>query len=227
MRVHASFDPSLHTVLVAHLFLQGAKLSSGYEVRPEDEKDHVVTPAEDLGSSWAYVALGDVHKPQALGGRAHVRYSGSIERLNCDERDDEKGVVLFEIGPHGLDGEPRLAPPRHDAFSRRDHRQALRGACRPRGRLSRRRAGPGPLPGDVHPGVDDLDEIHRRIDAVFPRCYQRVVVDATRAAADPRGRGRGRDGPRGFREDGDRLPQGPLDAEDDANAEAVLPSPRS
>ena len=32
-------------------------------------------------------------------------------------------------------------------------------------------------------GVDDPDEIHRRIDEAFPRCYERQLVEASRATS--------------------------------------------
>src|SRR5262249_30759327 len=54
---------------------------------------------------YAYVALGHIHKPQYLGGHEHVRYSGSIERMDLGEQNDAKGVVLFEIGPEGRTGD--------------------------------------------------------------------------------------------------------------------------
>ena len=39
-----------------------------------------------LLDGFAYVALGHIHQPQFLGGRPHVRYCGSIERLDLGER---------------------------------------------------------------------------------------------------------------------------------------------
>jgi DNA repair protein SbcD/Mre11 len=39
-----------------------------------------------------------------------VRYSGSIERMDLGERDDEKGVVLIDLGPDGIQGEPWTLP---------------------------------------------------------------------------------------------------------------------
>ena len=40
----------------------------------------------------------------------HVRYSGSIERLDLGESPDNKGVVLFDLTPEGLRGEPQVLP---------------------------------------------------------------------------------------------------------------------
>jgi hypothetical protein len=39
-----------------------------------------------------------------------VRYSGSIERMDLGEQNDDKSVVLVEFGPEGLRGVPLLLP---------------------------------------------------------------------------------------------------------------------
>lgn len=188
MRSHPQFDDRLHSVLVAHLFLQGVTLPGGRIVSADDEKQDVVCPAEDLGSGWAYVALGHVHKPQAIGDRPHVRYSGSIERLAFDERTDQKEVVLLEIGADGLQGPPETIPLDATPFLAVEIRNPAEEL---------------PTLQTLYPdadralvrcrvsytaGVDDPDEIHRRIDAVFPRCYSRELIEASRiTSARPSG----------------------------------------
>ena len=49
-------------------------------------------------------------EPQFLGGQKHVRYSGSIERMDLGEKDDAKGVVLFDVAAEGLLDEPSVLP---------------------------------------------------------------------------------------------------------------------
>src|SRR5207302_246064 len=39
-----------------------------------------------------------------------VRYCGSIERLDLGESNDDKGVVLVDIGPEGLRSTPTILP---------------------------------------------------------------------------------------------------------------------
>ena len=101
------FNPDLPAILSAHIAVRGSELPTLF--RLSDQED-VVFSDEDLPTGFAYVALGHIHKPQCLGGQSHVRYSGSIERLDLGESDDEKSVVVFDIGPEGLQGEPRTLP---------------------------------------------------------------------------------------------------------------------
>jgi len=108
LRNETCFDPRLRTVLMAHMTVHGCELSAG-RFRLSEQYD-VIADSNDLSSGWDYVALGHIHKPQVLRGQSHVRYSGSLDRLDFAERDEDKGVVLVDIGPEGLRGEPRFIP---------------------------------------------------------------------------------------------------------------------
>lgn len=182
MRSSRYFDDRLHSVLVGHMFLQGATLPGGRVISGDDEKQDVVCPANGLGDGWAYVALGHVHRPQTLGGLDHVRYAGSIERLAFDERDDSKEVVLLEIGPEGLQGRPEpilldptpfldveVSDPCVELPGLRDRHPDAPGA------LVRCRVA-------YTAGIDNPDEIRRRIFEVFPRCYDCELVEASRVS---------------------------------------------
>jgi exonuclease SbcD len=105
--LHPEFDRTLPTVLAAHLHVRGAEVHSLYKLT---ERDDVVFDTGFLPTAWAYVGLGHVHKPQCLAGMSHVRYPGSLDRLDFSERGDEKGVVLLDLGPTGLRGEPVRVP---------------------------------------------------------------------------------------------------------------------
>jgi DNA repair exonuclease SbcCD nuclease subunit len=75
------------------------------------EESDVVFDTGHLGLDRVqYVALGHIHKPQSLPGLPHVRYCGSLDHLHFDERDNETGVVLVEIGPMGLVRDPEVLP---------------------------------------------------------------------------------------------------------------------
>lgn len=74
------------------------------------DQESIVFTDTDLPTNVAYVALGHIHQPQAIGGRSHVRYSGSVEKLDLGEQRDNKSVTILEVGPAGLVGEPLLLP---------------------------------------------------------------------------------------------------------------------
>ena len=175
MKANPHFDPGLHSVLAAHLYLTGTTLPSGHVI---DEEDGIVLPPEDLGAGWAYVALGHVHKPQAIGDVEHVRYSGSIERLKIDEMGDDKGVVLVEIGPEGRRGSPRSLPleatPFLDLVIHRPSEQmaGLRAAHPDASRTLVK------CQVNYTAGVDDCDRIRDELFALFPRCYAPTFVEA-------------------------------------------------
>jgi DNA repair protein SbcD/Mre11 len=102
----ARFETRLRTVLVAHMSVTGAQFSRGRFTLTEQYD--VIADANDLPSGWDYVALGHVHKSQCVGGLTHIRYAGSLDRLDFNERDEDKGIVLVDIGPDGRKGEPQF-----------------------------------------------------------------------------------------------------------------------
>ena len=93
---------------MAHLHVSGADVGRGM-FRLSEEQD-VILDESALPTGFAYVALGHVHKPQCIRGMAHVRYAGSLDRMDFGEKDDEKSIVLVEIGPRGRRGDPRMVP---------------------------------------------------------------------------------------------------------------------
>jgi exonuclease SbcD len=102
----AELPRSTPAVLVAHVNVSGSTIGAGgFRL---GEQENVTIDAADLAGKYSYVALGHVHKPQAIGGHAHVRYSGSLDRLDLGEQLDAKGCVVFELGPKGVVGEPTI-----------------------------------------------------------------------------------------------------------------------
>lgn len=49
-----------------------------------------------------YIALGHIHRPQLVGGLAHIRYSGSPIALGFDECRQQKEVLLVTLGSTGV-----------------------------------------------------------------------------------------------------------------------------
>lgn len=82
-------------VVTGHLAVSGASESEGAERRILIGGEHAV-PSDLFPADLAYVALGHLHRPQALGSE-RLRYSGSLFPLSATERDYEHGVALVTI----------------------------------------------------------------------------------------------------------------------------------
>jgi exonuclease SbcD len=169
-------DPAEAAVLISHIYVRTAERSKPFRM---SESEEIPINPQDL-PDWSYVALGHIHKPQAVGGRAHVRYSGSAERLDAGEAFDEKSCVLIETVGAGLADEPTLLPleatPIYgvpvasgedmQALVTRypDHDRALVHL-----RISYR------------PGQDNPTAILEELRRIFPRAYERTITPVTEA----------------------------------------------
>jgi exonuclease SbcD len=170
IRAHPKYDRNAPAVLGAHVHVHGSVVGPSL-FRITEEEDVVVQGAE-LPEQFDYVALGHIHKPQCLGA-PHVRYSGSIERLDLGEQADQKGVVVFDVGPDGLNGEPTVLPlpaariyeivvlePGEDVPRlRQEHPDAKDDLVNLHIRYTA--------------GKDQLEEVLRDLDRIFPRWYAR------------------------------------------------------
>lgn len=90
----------------------GHLYAAGGEAREGAERDvHIgglgVIAAEHFPAAFDYVALGHLHRPQVVGGRAHIRYSGSPVPLSFTEADDKQQVLLLDFAGAGP---PRITP---------------------------------------------------------------------------------------------------------------------
>ncbi|MBX3400012.1 MAG: exonuclease SbcCD subunit D [Gemmataceae bacterium] len=169
-REHPRFE-SIPTVLVAHATVRGADIGTSlFRLNLDDD---VQVNDTRMAEQYAYVALGHIHKPQCLGGHQHVRYSGSIEKMDLGEQLDSKRTVLFELGPKGLVGEiVELPLPSTGIFEllvndptedlprlRTEYPEPTDDLVKLRIRYTR--------------GKDNLEEILRELEAIFPRWYSR------------------------------------------------------
>lgn len=168
------FRQDLPAVLGAHLGVRGAQLPTLFRL---SEQEDVVLHEDDLPDVFAYVALGHIHRAQCLRGMEHIRYSGSIEKMDLGEADDSKGVVIFEVGAKGRQGEVVELPlestpiyevqihnPRTDLPSLAErypsHEEALvRIEC------------------TYTAGVDNREDVLRELEHIFPRWYDREIVE--------------------------------------------------
>ena len=169
------FDTALPSVLGAHIAMLGSDLSTRFRLSPEED---VVFDEASLLDAFAYVALGHIHKPQFLNGQLKVRYCGSIERLDLGESNDDKGVVLVDIGKEGLLTAPLILPldatpiyvvqitkPSEQLPALREqYANAQRDLVR--------------IECTYNAGVDNREETLRELEAIFPRWYDRQITEA-------------------------------------------------
>jgi exonuclease SbcD len=177
IRGHERFDSKSPTVLAAHVNVSGATV--GPSLFRIAESDDVVIAAEDVPADFAYVALGHIHKPQALGGREHVRYSGSIERMDLGEANDDKSVVVFDLGPGGLVGSPRVLPLESTPVYEIDIRNPAADLAELKERYPDAQQDLVNLHITYTAGTDSLEEVLREAEAIFPRYYTRDWQEAT------------------------------------------------
>ncbi len=187
LRNHPRLDTEIATVLVGHVHLNGAVLPGG---RTSGEEDDILIPTNKLGSEWSYVALGHIHKPQAIAGRDHIRYSGSIDRIRADEAHERNGVVLLEIDAQGslraplflpIDSTPILDLEVSDLESELAKFERAYEQVRHRALVRARIA--------YRESTDDLDTMIRKFRSLFPRCYDLRAIDRDRQLVGSNGKG--------------------------------------
>jgi len=90
-------DPSVPTILTAHASVEGAVY--GGERTVLIGKDFVLPKSMVADPRLDYVALGHIHKAQDLNEKKHppVVYSGSIERVDFGEVQDDKCYVIADV----------------------------------------------------------------------------------------------------------------------------------
>ena len=94
----ANYRDDTVNLAVSHLFVLGG-MSSDSEREIQLGGAYVVEPAA-MPAKAHYVALGHLHRPQAVGGTpVPCRYSGSPLCYSFSETDQQKEVVLIEARP--------------------------------------------------------------------------------------------------------------------------------
>ena len=90
-------DPSLPSILAAHVWVTGARVGS--ESSMTIGQEHALLLSNVAHPVFDYIALGHIHKHQVLVDNPPVVYAGSLERLDFSEEGDEKGFYVVEIKP--------------------------------------------------------------------------------------------------------------------------------
>jgi exonuclease SbcD len=173
---HQRYEPKSPTVLSAHIHVQGAQVPTLFRI---SEQESIVFAEKDLPSNLDYIALGHIHQPHCLMGMEHVRYAGSIERLDLGEKMDHKSLTLFDIGFDGLVGAPRTkalpSTPMYDItiFDPKNELPTLKENYKDAERALVRY--------HLHykAGENNLHELLTELDRIFPRWYDREWTEAS------------------------------------------------
>jgi DNA repair protein SbcD/Mre11 len=97
-------------ITTGHLYAKGASASEEQTKIYIGNLENIA--AEQFPDIYDYVALGHIHRPQIVGKKKHIRYSGSLIHLSFSEREDEKIVLIadFENGKGLVDLQPIKVP---------------------------------------------------------------------------------------------------------------------
>lgn len=95
-------EMNIPLIATGHLFAQGCSHHS--EENEENKAEKMIysgnlgkVPATVFPSLFDYVALGHLHRSQIVGGKNHIRYSGSPLPLSFSERNDKKYVLIVDF----------------------------------------------------------------------------------------------------------------------------------
>jgi exonuclease SbcD len=89
-------------IVMGHLFVQGSAVS-------ESERDIQVGNQAGVSASMFqgvpnYIALGHIHKPQAVSEEDYIHYCGSPVPLSFSEKEDQKQVNVITVKNNKMDG---------------------------------------------------------------------------------------------------------------------------
>lgn len=106
----AQLNPSLPAVLTAHCHVTKARVSTAQDLY--GISDFELSLSSIAHRAFPYVALGHIHKPQALSddwkSGTFAAYSGSLDRVDFGEEGEQKGFYVFELEDGRLASEPHF-----------------------------------------------------------------------------------------------------------------------
>ncbi len=100
--------PDQALVGMGHGYLVGGQLSALSERKVLCGNQHALPGERLFPDDVAYAALGHLHRAQRVGGRDHVRYSGSPLPLSMAEADYAHQVLVVELAGPALATPPRV-----------------------------------------------------------------------------------------------------------------------
>jgi exonuclease SbcD len=102
--------PDKFALAMGHLYAHGASTS---ESEREIQMGNLAGfEGTDFSSTFQYVALGHIHRPQRVSGLEHIRYSGSPIALSFSEKDDAKTVIELTLEHNQLQEITPIAVPK-------------------------------------------------------------------------------------------------------------------
>lgn len=103
-------NPSLPAVLTAHCHVTKARVSTAQDLY--GISDFELSLSSIAHRAFPYVALGHIHKPQALAddwkSGTFAAYSGSLDRVDFGEEGEQKGFYVFDLEDGRLASEPHF-----------------------------------------------------------------------------------------------------------------------
>jgi hypothetical protein len=98
--------------------------------------------------------------------------------MDLGERDDDKGVVVFDLGPEGLRGEPATLPLEATPVYEVEVRSPKAELPELRQRFPDARRDLVRIVCTYTAGVDNREEALRELEEIFPRWYDRQITEA-------------------------------------------------
>lgn len=93
--ISSRFDTAkVPVIATGHLYASGAAASGKQDNIYIGNTENI--DARQFPELFDYVALGHIHRAQAVGGLEHVRYSGSLIPLSFSETKDDKAIYVLE-----------------------------------------------------------------------------------------------------------------------------------
>jgi exonuclease SbcD len=97
-------------IAMGHLFAVGGSVSDSEQSIYVGTLGHI--GADDFPKMFDYIALGHLHRSQIVGGKDHIRYSGSPNILSFSEVGYDKNVIILSIEKNKLTNIEELSIPK-------------------------------------------------------------------------------------------------------------------
>ena len=166
-------NPSLPAVLTAHCHVTKARVSTAQDLY--GISDFELSLSSIAHRAFPYVALGHIHKPQALAddwrSGTFAAYSGSLDRVDFGEEGEQKGFYVFDLEDGRLASEPH--------FQTVDARRFVTVSATP--------SPDAPTESVLHAiAAEDLADAVVRVRIAAPReLYAAIDLAAVRRALEP------------------------------------------